>query len=99
MWINHLFFANGSLIFCKANSLEWSRLVHLLDMYEKSSRQALNKEKTSIFFSFNTPKDVQHNIIQIIGIKAIGTFEKYLGLQAFLGKNKSKSFQVLLDKT
>lgn len=63
--------------------------MRVLEIYEKSSEQILNKEKASIFFSPNTPWEIQSNIIHIVGIKAIGTFEKYLGLLASLGKNKT----------
>lgn len=31
--VNHLFFANDYLFFWKSNSLKWSRLVHLLELY------------------------------------------------------------------
>lgn len=36
--INDLFFANDIFLFCKANSLEWSRLISLLQYYEKAYR-------------------------------------------------------------
>lgn len=51
--INQLFFVDESLLFCKANSLEWSRIFGISDQYEKTYRQKLNKDKTSIFFSIN----------------------------------------------
>lgn len=92
---NHLFFADDCLLFCKENSLEWSNLIHILGIYEKSSGQSLKKEKTSIFFSSNTPRDIQHNIIHITGIKPTSTLEKYLGLPALLGKINPKLFIVL----
>lgn len=72
-------------------------MVHLLEMYEKASRQLLNKEKPSIFFSTITPSDVNTIITSTADVRAIGTFKKYLGLLAMLGKNKSKSFHSLLD--
>lgn len=46
------FFANDSLLFCNANSLECSRLLKLFEIYEKR----LNKDKTSILLSNNIRK-------------------------------------------
>lgn len=34
--ISHLFFAYDSLLFCKANTLEWSKLYYLLQSYEST---------------------------------------------------------------
>jgi hypothetical protein len=48
--LNHLFFANDSLSFCKADTIEWCYIQKVLDDYEKASRQKLNKGKTSLFF-------------------------------------------------
>lgn len=70
-----------------------------LETYEKASGQVLNKEKTSIFFSTNTPQDVKDTIIKIVEVKANGCFEKYLGQPTCLGRNKAKHFQYLLDRT
>jgi hypothetical protein len=52
--LNHLFFADDILLFCKSNSTELSILQQVLNNYEKALGQKLNKEKTSIFFSMNT---------------------------------------------
>lgn len=94
--ISHLFFADNNLLFCKANSLEWCNLIHLLRLYEQSSGQILNREKNSIYFSSNTPKDSQRNITHIAGIKATGSFEKYLGLPAFWERTRPNHFKVYL---
>lgn len=48
--INHLFFVDDSLSCCKANSIEWCNILHILERYERASEQALNKEKTIVFF-------------------------------------------------
>ncbi|XP_042972927.1 uncharacterized protein LOC122304723 [Carya illinoinensis] len=96
-WIS-LIMNYGSLLLRKANSLEWCRVLHILETYEIASGQMLNKDKTSIFFSRNNPKDIQRNIIQILGIKSSGSFEKYLGLPTLLGRSKVAAFHSLLDR-
>jgi hypothetical protein len=35
--INHLFFADDSFLFCKANFVEWGNVQEILDVYEKAS--------------------------------------------------------------
>ncbi|XP_042972799.1 uncharacterized protein LOC122304606 [Carya illinoinensis] len=47
--MNHLFFADDSLMFFQANMVEWGRLNNILSIYEQASGQQLNREKTSLF--------------------------------------------------
>lgn len=49
--VNHLFFADDSLILMGANEEEAKVLNHILDTYEKASCQMINKDKSSILFS------------------------------------------------
>ena len=52
--ISHLLFADDSFIFCQATMEECHHLMNLLECYESASGQAINRQKTSIFFSKNT---------------------------------------------
>jgi hypothetical protein len=54
------FFAEDSLLFCRATIQEWNRLSGILEMYERASSQRLNKEKTAISFGsiFQLPKEL-----------------------------------------
>ncbi|XP_042956310.1 uncharacterized protein LOC122292152 [Carya illinoinensis] len=97
--VGHLFFADDSMIFCKANSLEWSRLMGILEMYERGSGQKLNKEKSSIFFSKNTPLENQRTLLLIAGLKPKFSLENYLGLPAMIGRAKTVAFHGLIDRT
>lgn len=68
--INHIFFADDNLLFCKANLVEWKRLTRILDKYKGASVQKLNKEKTSIVFSQNTCEERRREISQMSGLQA-----------------------------
>ena len=57
--ITHLFFADDCLLFCKAKKKECQIIHQLLHWYNSASGQLVNKDKTTLFFSRNTPEEVQ----------------------------------------
>ena len=77
--VNHLFFADDSLLFCKANLTHWNRLTNILKSYEQALRQQLNLEKIAIFFSSNTLREMQEKILGIAGIPSSQRYDTYLG--------------------
>jgi hypothetical protein len=89
--LTHLFFADDSLLFCKADTVEWYCIQKVLDDYEKASGQKINKNKTSLFFSRNTKEDVKNQILSVAGISSTQRYEKYLGLPALIGRSKVSS--------
>lgn len=63
--------------------------------------QMLNIDKTYVFFSRNTPPEVQNNIVKITGIKRFkttGSYEKYLGLPVVDDRSRTLAFHSLIDK-
>ncbi|XP_059458272.1 uncharacterized protein LOC132187855 [Corylus avellana] len=102
MRINHIFFADDSLLFCKAKEAELRSLQNVLEDYERASGQKLNKEKTSIFFSRNTSTGDRELISHIVGVPITQRYETYLGLPALIGKSRLRAFEGLkgrvLDK-
>src|ERR1041385_2069388 len=54
--INHLLFADDSLLFFKATSEGAHEVSNLLEIYCKASGQHVNPAKSTIFFSKGTPK-------------------------------------------
>jgi hypothetical protein len=85
--LNHLFFADDSMLFCKANSVEWRRLIRILEVYEVGSGQRLNMNKTSIFFSRNTSQERKQEILMLSRLSEAHRIDTYLGLPSFVGKS------------
>ena len=67
-----------TIIFCQATPEQCSHLEHLLTIYEQASGQLLNKEKTALFFSRNTPRDTQKEIKFRFEAEVIKQHETYL---------------------
>jgi hypothetical protein len=65
--ISHLFFADDSVVFCKANRVEWRRILNIIEIYEKGSGQRINVNKTAVFFSRNTKDNRRKEIIELFG--------------------------------
>ena len=53
-WITNLLFADDSLLFCRANKQEVKAVIEILKLYASASRQCINLEKSSVYFSGNT---------------------------------------------
>ena len=96
--INHLFFVDDSLIFCKTNREECNCLSGILEMYKKASRQRLNKDKPTIFFSKNTKQKARDFIFRVTGIPALKHFDTYLGLLALVGRSRISEFQSIIER-
>jgi hypothetical protein len=86
--LSHLFFADDSIIFCKANSVEWRRIMRILGIYKKGSGQKLNLQKTSLFFSRNTSLERKPEILRLSELSESHLIDTYLGLPSFVGRSK-----------
>ncbi|XP_030970994.1 uncharacterized protein LOC115991444 [Quercus lobata] len=73
--LTHLFFADDSLLFCKATTQECQYVQDLLRIFEEASRQKLNKDKTTLFFSKVTLHEVQTSITDMLGVPEIKQYE------------------------
>ena len=69
--LSHLFFADDSLIFCRASLEECNALQRVLLFYKSASGQWLNHAKTSLFFSSNRPRQIQEEIKDRFGAQFI----------------------------
>ena len=92
--MTHLFFADDSILFCKASLEECHLLRSTLMEYEEALGQKVNTDKSSIFFSPNIAQATRDEIFNILGPIQNSRHTKYLGLPSLIGKSKkSKSLQ------
>ena len=84
--LNHLFFMDDNLLFCKANLFEWHCIQKGFDIYEEASGLKFNKDKISIFFSKNTKAAIKARLMSVTGVSSTRQYEKYLGLLAIIGR-------------
>ena len=96
--ISHLFFADDSIIFCRATVAECEEVAKVLEVYEEESGQKLNREKTSLFFSRNTKDEMKEFAQGIFGAQIIQHHEKYLELPPLIGRAKKKAFNHIKDQ-
>ncbi|KAI5323870.1 hypothetical protein L3X38_032943 [Prunus dulcis] len=92
MRITHLFFADDSVLFCKAEEQEVRNMKSILDCYERGSGQAINYDKSSIFFSHNCPMRTRRQVVDILKVQQKDGFGRYLGLTADFGASKRAVF-------
>ena len=58
----------------------------------------MTQEKTSLFFSRNTIKEIREEIKRKFGAQIIHKYERYLGLPTLVGKRKKKAFSRIKDQ-
>jgi hypothetical protein len=96
--VNHLFFADDSLILMRARNEEAQELKRILGIYERVSRQMINKDKSSILFSPNTTRAVRVQMKATLSISQEKWGERYLGLPVSIGISKKKTFAYLKQR-
>jgi hypothetical protein len=96
--ISNLLFADDSLILMKATADNAGCLKHILDDYCQASGQLVSTAKSSIFFSPNTAVEERATICTILDIMTEALNDKYLGLPAMVGVDRTDSFQFLVDR-
>jgi hypothetical protein len=75
--INHLLFADDSLVLIKATKDSARTLQNILLLYEVCSGQTINFDKSSVMFSRNTSHGRRHEVLVELNIRAEARTEKY----------------------
>lgn len=86
------FFADDSLIFTRATIEDCTNLKQIFDKYAAALGQIFNYEKSSVFFSGNTPIRQINEIKSIFQLNVVARHEKHLGLPFMVGIKKVSFF-------
>lgn len=96
--INHLLFADDSLLLLKINQESADHLQNVLQLYEDCLGQTINKEKSSVLFSKNYGDTARLDFLTTLGVSHGARNDKYLGLPVYMGRSRTKMFSCLKDR-
>lgn len=96
--INHLLFANNSILFYKVKVEKNKRIQQLLATYERTSGQQINKEKISIFFSTNVKPTKREQIWALWEWETKNLLENTLAYFSWWGKRKQDLSLIFVTK-
>jgi hypothetical protein len=96
--INHLLFADDSLLFLGATREGAIETMGVLSKYCNASGQRINMDKSSVFFSKGCPGALKDGIKEKLDVQRETLQEKYLGLPSDMGSSKNAAFKYLRDK-
>ena len=72
--------------------------MNIFEIYGKCSGQQINRNKTTIFFSNSTSKEIKNQIRIALDVPEIVQYEKYLGLSALIRRHKKASFNFIKER-
>ena len=96
--ISHLFFADDSIVFGRAEVDCCQLIKDILAKYERASGQVINLQKSAISFSPNTSVERKEMVSGCLGVPLGGSHDSYLGLPSFVGRNKRRVLDRVREK-
>ncbi|KAM1018306.1 hypothetical protein TB2_039772 [Malus domestica] len=95
--INHLLFADDSLLFCRAIEAECHHISELLLTYKLASGQQVNLAKSEVCLSKNVKRAIQLKLANALGVQRVERHERYMGMPTLVGRNKSACFAYIKE--
>ena len=91
--VNHLLFADDSLLLFKSSVEEATMVSNLLEKYCNASGQRINHEKSSIHFSKGCAQNLRDSIKHNLQVFNESLSDRYLGLPTDVGQSKMGTFK------
>ena len=86
--VSHLFFADDSFLFFRANQVEAFIIKQILAIYGCASGQLVNFTKSTVSFSVNVNASIFSQIYKTLDVNATEDHGAYLGLLSHIGQKK-----------
>ncbi|XP_070021428.1 uncharacterized protein [Nicotiana sylvestris] len=96
--INHLAYADDSIIFSSSDETSLQLIMAVLSDYEAASGQLINKAKSVVYLHHNAPINVVNKVVRISGIDRQDFPFTYLGCPIYYAKRKMNHYQGLITK-
>nr|XP_051221174.1 uncharacterized protein LOC127339353 [Lolium perenne] len=96
--VNHLLFADDSLLFFKGSREGTEALSGLLEVYCQASGQRINRDKSSIFFTKGCPQAVREVVKNVLLVANESLNERYLGMPTDVGSSINGTFKFLRER-
>ncbi|XP_060968531.1 uncharacterized protein LOC133035965 [Cannabis sativa] len=87
--INHLMFADDTILFCRANEGEAETIIQCLSTYEQWSGQKCSMSKSSVLFSSNLIHTRKQSLLNCLKVSQVTGDELHLG-NPFVFKRRKK---------
>lgn len=98
--VSHLMFADDILLISEATPDNTTTIMDMdiLDKFGARSGQQVNKQKSRVFFSNNTPQHMQQAISNQLGIALTSDLGHYLGMPILSGKKGRHDYSFIVTK-
>ena len=96
--LSHLFFADDSILFARANIREFLEVANIISVYERASGQIVSFDKTEVSFSKGMSQATRIEIWEMLRVKEVERHSKYLGLPTIVGGSKKTVFSCIKER-
>lgn len=96
--LSHLLFVDDAIIFMDGTVRECQNLANLLNQYCYATGQAINLNKSGVFFSKGCPLTLKSNMAHELQVPIFDKTEKYLGIPSDWGQTRKEMFSWILAR-